>query len=280
MMWPSEMDLSSSISQLGMPATSAAGSWAAASSSMRTPSISASSLIFCRNLSLVSSLIRGMFSICSSFCFNAFSFLWSSPPDCSQAHARRETEPAVLELAARETMANQNLRRSAIDSRRTVPSSSVQSSSFGSTMMPLARRSSPAAPARTFHRRCMGSMSITTSASPSLSHTCSAMAIAAFIATTPAPGSEELGTTMTHRSQQSRSSSRTRSASASERLAQTQTQSSVRSIASGPARMARRSGHRRSRSRTGSVPWKSMVWPRPMGTEKSMPSTPVARGLY
>mmetsp|Transcript_53345 Transcript_53345/g.155448 ORF Transcript_53345/g.155448 Transcript_53345/m.155448 type:complete len:316 (-) Transcript_53345:468-1415(-) len=282
MTWPSEMDLSSSISQFGTPGTSAAGSVGLASSPspMRSPLAAASSLIFCLSLSLVSSLIRGIFSISSNFCSNAFCFRWSRPPGCSHTHGSKETEPALSEFAARETSANQNLRRSAIDSRRTVPSSSVQSSSLGSTMMPLARRSSPAAPAKMFHTRCIGSRSITTNASPSLSPICSAKDIAPFIAITAAPGSEEVGTTMTHSSQQPRSSRRPRMASASSRLRQTQTQSSGPGLAPGPPRTAMRSAQRCSRSFTASVPWKSMVWPRPIGTEKSIPWTPVKRDRY
>mmetsp|Transcript_48318 Transcript_48318/g.134318 ORF Transcript_48318/g.134318 Transcript_48318/m.134318 type:complete len:229 (+) Transcript_48318:205-891(+) len=129
-MWPSVIDLSSSISQFGTPATPASGScaWAWSPSTQR-PSARAFSLTFSIIFCLVASVILGISRSSSSLSSSAFCFRWSRPPACSHAQARRETEPAPCEFAAREISANQNLRRSAMDSRRTVPSSSIQASS-------------------------------------------------------------------------------------------------------------------------------------------------------
>mmetsp|Transcript_75335 Transcript_75335/g.243628 ORF Transcript_75335/g.243628 Transcript_75335/m.243628 type:complete len:343 (-) Transcript_75335:284-1312(-) len=277
--WPSEMDFSSSISQFGTPWTSASGSCSRSAPSPHCrPSASLSlltlSIILCR----VASLILGISMICCSLSSYAFCLRWSSPPACSQTQARMETEPASTVFVAREMSANQNFRRSAMDSLSTVPASSVHSSS-GLARMPLARRSAPAAAARTFHTRCMGSRSMSTAASPSPSLISSAKARAAFMATTLAPGPSVDGTTRTQRSHVPRASSPARSASASARSRQTPTQTGA-ALEPGLASMDMRSGQRCARSFSAFVPWKSMVWPRPMGTAKSTPMTPVKSGRY
>mmetsp|Transcript_65708 Transcript_65708/g.152655 ORF Transcript_65708/g.152655 Transcript_65708/m.152655 type:complete len:297 (+) Transcript_65708:778-1668(+) len=280
-MWPSLMDLSSSISQFGTPGTSGAGSWICASPSTCKPAARASSLTFSIIFCLVAPLILGMSTIRCNLSAKACCARWSSPPACSQNHGSRDTEPAASELAALETNANQNFRRSAMDSLRNVPSISVHPSSLKSLSKSiLPSRTLPAAPAKRFHTRCIGSRSMSTKASPSWSHICSANATAAFMATMTAPGSVDLLTMRAQCSQLPRFSSSQRRASASSRFVQTQTQIASSLFALGPAWAPSRSGHRNCRSLTGSVPWKSIVWPRPMGTGKSTPSTPVNRGRY
>mmetsp|Transcript_95348 Transcript_95348/g.246432 ORF Transcript_95348/g.246432 Transcript_95348/m.246432 type:complete len:270 (-) Transcript_95348:585-1394(-) len=268
------MDFSSSISQLGQPGTSDSGS--ATSSSRGQPASVACFSIFQIILSRVILLIRGSALISSIFIRYFFCCRWTRPPACSHTHARMVADPAPLALAAREISANQNFRLSAMDSFKTVPSSSVHSSS-GLTMMPFARRSTPAASATAFQMRCIGSMSIRTIASPFSTTICSAKDRAPFMARVVAPTPGVSAKTMTLRCQQPRASSFVRSCSASSLVRQTQMLAGGPAAAFGPLSTAMRSGHRCSLSFFSSVPCINIVWPRPTGTEKSIPSTPVKR---
>mmetsp|Transcript_33374 Transcript_33374/g.92149 ORF Transcript_33374/g.92149 Transcript_33374/m.92149 type:complete len:214 (+) Transcript_33374:779-1420(+) len=213
--------------------------------------------------------MRGTSLAACNFRSYALRFRTSLPPSRSHTHGRRVTEPAPLELAAREMSANQNFRRSEMDSVNTVPSRSTQPSSVGSK--PSRSRSSPAALAKRFQTLCIGSSSTTNAASPPSSLICSAKAIAAFMATMFAPGVGASATKMTHLSQQPCACKVARISSAIACVGQAQMLTDGLS----PTFVANKSGQRWALSFAMSVPWMSIVWPQPIGTAKSTPRTPV-----
>mmetsp|Transcript_4851 Transcript_4851/g.11115 ORF Transcript_4851/g.11115 Transcript_4851/m.11115 type:complete len:232 (-) Transcript_4851:899-1594(-) len=225
MMCPSEMDFSSSISQLGTPGMLGFGFRAVSSGSpsKEMPSAAASAFTLATSLARISSEMREISSICSSFISYAFRRRYWRLPSCSHSHPSKVMEPLPSSLIALLVSRNQNFRLSPMDSRMTVPCICTHCSSLGSIRRPRAALSWPASSASTFQTSCIASKSHKTTPSPPSSPKYSAKAAAALMAIILDAGSSEMGTKMVQFSQQPRALSSLCSSSASSRVRQTTT---------------------------------------------------------